>query len=676
MTSCQSPSNKEIPQVIESHINLANWDFSNDGIIALDGKWEFYWQQLLSPEDFKLKNQAVKTHYISLPKVWNGYLFNNKKLSGEGFATYRATLHNISTESRYALKLLNVSSAYTLWLNGQLIASNGKVGISKDSMIAQYRPQVVAFEARQSSIELILQVSNFHHRRGGAWNALELGYEEQIRKKQRYRDYFDVFLLGALLIMGGYHLALYALRHKDTSTLYFGLFCLVIGVRSLFYHEMIISLIFTEMRWEVVSALRYILNFSAPPLLALFIHSLYPIETSKKMISFIIAVEVTLIFLVLTTTASIYTYAMPLHQIITLLLGTYTLYVLIKAAMNKRASAYWLLVGFFAFFIIIINDILTDHEIIRSIHLASFGLLLFILSQAFVLSMRFSRAFDRAELLTSAYERFVPNKFLNHLDKDDIINVQLGDNIQRNMTILFADIRSFTSMSETMTPQENFNFLNSYLGRMEPVITHHQGFIDKYIGDAIMALFEQNADDAINAGVAMLYNLEKYNHDRNKAGYQPINIGIGINTGELMLGIIGGKNRMDGTVISDAVNLAARMEALTKIYQTPLLISKNALDNLSQPEDHFIRMIDHVQVNGKTTSISIYEVFDTDPKPQLTAKVANKELFTQAIQLYSVGNYKPAQVLFQRCLYTAPNDKVVHIYLQRIERLLGSADMG
>jgi class 3 adenylate cyclase len=237
------------------------------------------------------------------------------------------------------------------------------------------------------------------------------------------------------------------------------------------------------------------------------------------------------------------------------------------------------------------------------------------------------------------------------------------------MTVLFADIRSFTAISESMTPQENFNFLTAYLERMEPVITHHQGFIDKYIGDAIMALFEQNADDAVKAGIAMLGNLEKYNQDRHKAGYPPIHIGIGINTGELMLGIIGGKNRMDGMVISDAVNLASRMEALTKTYQTPLLISENALHNLLQPEDHCIRMIDHVQVHGKTKSISIYEVFDTDPKHQLTAKIANKELFNQAIKLYSLGNYQPAKTLFQRCLYTAPKDNVVHIYLQRIEQL-------
>lgn len=658
-----------MPKASNGSLNLTKWDFATDGIILLDGEWEFYWQQLLTPDDFSVTPFSLKTDYISLPRPWNGYAVGKKVLSGEGYATYRLLLQ-APRKTRYALKLLNASSAYALWVNGKKIASNGKIGINKQSMQPQYQPLIVAFDAQKTDIEIILQVSNFHHRKGGAWNSLELGSEQQIREKLRYWDYFNLFLLGALLNMGLYHLVLYALRRKDPSTLYFGLFCLVIGIRSLFYREMAITMLIPEMAWAEISALRYILTFSALPLFALFIQSLYPIETSKKIISLIIGVELGLILLVVATEVSTYSYAMPIHQLVTIISCLYIVYLLSKEALNKRPSAFWLLTGFFAFFLIIINDILTDHAFINSVYLMPLGLLLFIFSQAFVISMRFSRAFDRAELLTNAYERFVPNNFLQYLHKDNIINVELGDNIQRNMTILFSDIRSFTTISETMTPQENFNFLNSYLERMEPIITQHQGFIDKFIGDAIMALFEKNADDAVDAGISMLRKLEKYNQYRQQLGYKPIHIGIGINTGELMLGIIGGKNRMDGTVISDAVNLAARMEQLTKIYKTPLLISENALHSLAYPNNHFIRLIDRVQVDGKMESISIYEVFDTDPPQQRDAKLANKMLFDQGVKLCSLGNYKPAQLLFQRCLKAAPADKVVHIYLLRIEQLL------
>lgn len=158
-----------------------------------------------------------------------------------------------------------------------------------------------------------------------------------------------------------------------------------------------------------------------------------------------------------------------------------------------------------------------------------------------------------------AFSRFVPREFLSLLNKKNVVDVQLGDQIEKEMTVLFSDIRGFTSLSEKMTPQENFNFINAYLSQMAPIIAQHHGFIDKYIGDAIMALFPTDAEEALNASIAMLKTLTTYNKILQKNNLAPINIGIGLNTGRLMLGTVGGKNRMDGTVISDAVNLASRI---------------------------------------------------------------------------------------------------------------------
>jgi len=204
-------------------------------------------------------------------------------------------------------------------------------------------------------------------------------------------------------------------------------------------------------------------------------------------------------------------------------------------------------------------------------------------------------------------ERFVPHAFLSIIGKPSIVEVELGDNKREKMSILFSDIRSFTTLSEAMTPDENFAFINAYLERMGPVIRDHNGFIDKYIGDAIMALFA-NADDAVRAGLAMLGALDGFNEARRAAGLGPIAFGVGINTGLLMLGTIGEKDRMDGTVISDAVNLAARVESLTKDYGTPLLISEFTLHELADPKAYDIRPVDVVVVKGKTRPVAIYAV--------------------------------------------------------------------
>ena len=271
-----------------------------------------------------------------------------------------------------------------------------------------------------------------------------------------------------------------------------------------------------------------------------------------------------------------------------------------------------------------------------------------------------------AELeIAEATSRFVPNEFLAFLGCDSIVDIKLGEAVELEMSVLFSDIRDFTTLSEQMTPTENFKFINSYLSRMEPLIVENQGFIDKYIGDAIMALFSEGADDAVKAGIAMLQTLAEYNRDRASVGYVPVQIGVGINTGSLILGIVGGKSRMDGTVISDAVNLASRIESLTKNYGVSLLITQQTFDRLTNPGDYAIRVIDKVQVKGKSEWVTVYEVFDADLAEVKAGKLATLQLFTEALSLYNMKSFRQAAGLFADCLRQNPGDKVARIYLER-----------
>ncbi|MCL1474080.1 AAA family ATPase [Argonema antarcticum] len=274
----------------------------------------------------------------------------------------------------------------------------------------------------------------------------------------------------------------------------------------------------------------------------------------------------------------------------------------------------------------------------------------------------------RLAQLNKAYERFVPNQFLQFLGKSSIIDVKLGDQVQLEMSVLFSDIRDFTTLSERMTPEENFRFINSYLSRMEPVINENNGFIDKYIGDAIMALFSGEADNAVRAGIAMLYRLVEYNQHRANSGYAPIQIGIGINTGTLMLGTVGGQNRMDGTVISDAVNLASRVEGLTKNYGVSLLITQETYSRLENPFQYAIRTLDTVKVKGKSELVTVYEVFDADPLEIKAGKLATLQLFAEALAIYSEGKLAEAARLFAECCHQNQGDRVAKIYFERCQQ--------
>ncbi len=271
-----------------------------------------------------------------------------------------------------------------------------------------------------------------------------------------------------------------------------------------------------------------------------------------------------------------------------------------------------------------------------------------------------------------AYSRLIPRQLLTLLERNSIVDVKLGDQVERQLTVMFSDIRNFTPLSESMTPGENFEFINSYLSQMEPVISEHHGIIDKYMGDAIMALFMHSSDDALTGSIAMLEKLTHYNAGRSRAGYQSIQIGIGLNTGIVMIGTVGGANRMDSTVIGDAVNLTSRIEEATKTYQVPLLISQNTLYDLADPEKYDIRFLDRIRVKGKTQPLSIFEIFDNDNDELRQGKRTSRVRFEEAIAHYHLQDIPHAMALLEQCVKIAPDDIPAQIYLARCKEFLAS----
>ncbi|MBD1877597.1 HAMP domain-containing protein [Coleofasciculus sp. FACHB-T130] len=218
--------------------------------------------------------------------------------------------------------------------------------------------------------------------------------------------------------------------------------------------------------------------------------------------------------------------------------------------------------------------------------------------------------FSRLQKTIESFHRFVPEKFLLVIAPDGIENIQVGFASTRTITILFADIRGYTAMSEQMTPLETFSFLNDYLACMGQVIDKSGGFIDKYIGDAIMALFDDEAtDNALHAALAMRQRLKILNEERSHQGLPTIDIGIGIHRGEVVMGTVGFSSRIESTVVGDAVNVAARVESLTKNYDSTILVTKPIVEALRHPDTFPLRLVDKfVRVKGKEELVAIYEL--------------------------------------------------------------------
>ncbi len=267
--------------------------------------------------------------------------------------------------------------------------------------------------------------------------------------------------------------------------------------------------------------------------------------------------------------------------------------------------------------------------------------------------------------INSAYGRFVPHEFLKALGHESIIDIKLGDQVEKDVTVFFSDIRSYTTLAETMTPQENFNFINAYLGRMGPIIQQNKGFVNQYYGDGIMALFLSNPSDAIKASVEMQKELDSYNRQRLQRGRLPIKVGIGLHTGQLMLGIIGDRMRMEAGVVSDTVNTAARMEGLTKYFGVNIIVSDDSVRKLKDLDAHLHRFLGKVLVKGKKEPAAIYDFFAGDSADLIELKQQSLADFDAGVRAYYQKDFERAVAAFRKVLSINEEDVTAARYLEK-----------
>ncbi len=267
--------------------------------------------------------------------------------------------------------------------------------------------------------------------------------------------------------------------------------------------------------------------------------------------------------------------------------------------------------------------------------------------------------------LNRAYSRFVPGEFLHFLKKTSIVDVRLGDNVELELTIMVTDIHSFTAISEKMSPEENFDFINSYFGKLAPVIRQNGGYIAKYTGDGLMALFPRSARDGVDAALAVQKHLVAYNEDRVRRGRTPIHTGIGVHTGVVRLGTVGDGERMQGDVMGDAANLAARIEGLTRIYGALIVMSEKVYRAIESLDSYDHRMLDIVRVKGKVEPIVAIELLSRDADASAAKKIATREQFREGLSLYMQRQFPAACDCFQRIIDQNDEDAAARIYYDR-----------
>lgn len=272
--------------------------------------------------------------------------------------------------------------------------------------------------------------------------------------------------------------------------------------------------------------------------------------------------------------------------------------------------------------------------------------------------------------LTQTFRLFVPAQLLQRIQSTGN-EIKSGHSSEEKLTVLFSDIRGFTKISETLSAAQSFNLLSDYLNAMEPCITKYKGFIDKFIGDGIMALFDQqnSALNALQSAVQMQWELSALNQKREQEGQKALNIGIGINTGKVMVGALGTDRRLDSTVVGDHVNLTSRLEELTKKYKSKILISEYSVEEI-QEHRFLMRKIDMVKVRGRSQPVTIYEVFECDQDYEKGKKKETADILVKGIDRFQEQKFSAARDYFQECINIFPQDIVAIEYVKRCDYYL------
>lgn len=390
--------------------DLRAHDFNHYPTVSLTGPWQFHWQAFRTASEINFDTPDGAPDWIELPGKWNNHIGNGKKPGGKGFATIALRVVTGPMDRPMVLSIQEIQTAYTVFINGRLANEVGKTGKTPETSVPEYKPVLIDIPLDSEVIDILIHISNFHHRLGGPWSGVSLGLKSHLTKDASTRLVMSMFMLGSIFIMGLYHLSLYGLRRSYPPTLFFGIFCCLITLRALVTNERYLHLLFPAIPWELLMKAEYLGFYLAVPLFSAFIAVLFPKEFSRTVLITIVAVSILFSALVLFSPARVYSHTVQAYQGFTLLVCAYLFAVLARAGKNRREGVWALVIGFSILFASIFNDVLYANGLIDTAYTVQMGMFSFIFSQAFILALRFSRTYLQVETKTLALTREIKSR--------------------------------------------------------------------------------------------------------------------------------------------------------------------------------------------------------------------------------------------------------------------------
>ena len=421
LSSCSKISSEKIPpKAVNGVLDLRTWDFARDGQVKLEGTWEFYWNALYASDDFMQKKIMQQHATIEIPSMWTQKKSSQGKHPVYGYATYRLKILLPDQRSSLSLRIPAVDTAYRLIENRNVLFENGRVGKTKKTSKPVYYAPVCREIENTSEIDIIVQMSNYDFPRPGMRDSFILAETKTLNSESKKVLIINLILMSTVFFMAIYHFGLYYLRRSDRSTLYFALLCICTFSRLLVTGEGFAYNV-SWVTWELGSKVEYLtlVGWGMACLLAL---SFFPKEVSLKILKPVLIAIALFSVIVIATPAMFYTQLLFVFDLLSVFLICYILYILAMAIIRKREFAKILTVGTLILFAAVLNDLLYNYRFIHTEYIMPYGMYAFFFVQSFVLSSKFSNAFDAVEQLSHDLEDRVCQRTKElELQKEELI---------------------------------------------------------------------------------------------------------------------------------------------------------------------------------------------------------------------------------------------------------------
>lgn len=406
--SWSAQAKQQTPLVRNGELDLEEYSFQDNGPVKLNGEWEFYWKKF-----YEKKVTGIGKKYIEVPGLWNTFEHNGQVIGSMGYATYRLKV-KVGAIEHFAINFINAATSSNIYIDGKLVYSAGIPSTNKESTVPCYRPAIIPFTPTSEQFEIILQVANFHHRKGGLWEPITFGLEQQVLRKFENHVYYEVFFIGSVLVMGIFHLVMFLFHPSERLSLYFALFAISMSFRMAVTGAYTVYMI-GNFKWEWLVKTDYLCFYLSILFFLMYLKSLFSSEVNKTLSGLFTALSILFSLSVLLLPPRYFSYGMVYYQGISVLFGIFAYHVVIKARKKKLQGAKFFMYGFIVLFVTMIHDILRVNEVFYAVPLASVGITIFVLFQASFLSFSIRGALIRNNELTEVLQ--LQNREYAYLNK-------------------------------------------------------------------------------------------------------------------------------------------------------------------------------------------------------------------------------------------------------------------